>query len=265
MTSMDDRSRQDEHFAALRRELADSQARAEAADVASATARDLLVLASEELRGPLTSVSGYLQVLLDGEVGDLTEGQERIAAIAVRNAERLERLVDDLIVVAQAHGNASTVRDRVDIVRLVHERTRESVRRASERGVSLECHCQDVTPIPADLAGLAQMIDYMLDSALTFSEADGTIRLSVLAGAESVVIEVNDAGMGWAPEDLPALFDGRAVRGSASVRAMLGSRLGLFLVRAVAEAHGGRVEAESDEATGNTVRAILPKGGHTAD
>jgi signal transduction histidine kinase len=82
----------------------------------------------------------------------------------------------------------------------------------------------------------------------------------VLTAHEAVAIEVNDTGMGWARDDIDALFDGRAVRGSASARAMLGSRLGLFLIRAIAEAHGGRVEAESDDIRGNTVRAFLPTG-----
>ena len=80
-------------------------------------ARDLLLLASEELRGPLTSVSGYLQVLLDGEVGGLDPGQERVAEIAARNAGRMERLLDSLIVVQTwIYTNLASQRDAIDAV-----------------------------------------------------------------------------------------------------------------------------------------------------
>jgi signal transduction histidine kinase len=204
-------------------------------------------------------VAGYLQVLLDGEVGELTAGQSRIAEIAARNAERLERLVDDLIAVAQVQaGGIAAARGPVDLPGLVRERARHASPRATARGVSLQV-CSGTCPeVTGDLPALTQMVDHMLEHAVMFSMPGGRIEVRVLPGRRGGVdIEVWDDGMTMGADDLPALMDGRTAAGGASPRALLASRIGLYLVRAVAEAHGGTACASGDGAS-TTLTVSLP-------
>lgn len=224
------------------------------------SARDLLVLASEELRGPLTSVAGYLQVLLEGEAGELTDGQLRMAEIAARNTERLERLVDDLIVVAQVHADGlAAVRGPVDMAALVRERVGHAGDGLRGRGAVVRMTCAPCPDVHGDEPALAQMVDHMLASALAFVDFGGRIDLRVQPEGPAVLVEVRDDGLPVAEDDLSGLLDGRATPMATGPRAQLGSRLGLYLVRAVAEAHGGRAQAGLDgERT--TLRVLLPAG-----
>jgi signal transduction histidine kinase len=244
----------------LEHELARAEVRlanAEAAATNAGVARELMVLASEELRGPLTSVSGYLQVLLDGEAGELTAGQERMAAIAARNARRLERLVDDLITVAQVHG-ASAATGPVDLGSLVEERVRAAGPVAEARGVRLGLGVVPCPPVPGDVPSLAQAIDHLVEHGVSFTPPGGEVEVLVRPLEGCVAVEVRDEGIPLDAEDLPGLFDGRAMR-AGGARAMMASRLGMFLVRLVAEAHGGTAEALAED--GRTlIRLMLPAG-----
>jgi two-component system, OmpR family, phosphate regulon sensor histidine kinase PhoR len=224
-----------------------------------ASARDLLILASEELRGPLTSVTGYLNVLLDGEVGELTEGQARMAEIAVRNAGRLERFLDDLIVVAQVHADGlAPVRGPVDLSALARERVAAARDALRERGVVLSLAVGPCPEVLGDLPALAHMLDHMLGNAVGFVEYGGAIEVRVQGWRDgAVLVEVRDDGIPLEADDLPRLFTLRPEEAASGPRAMLASRIGLHLVRAVAEAHGGIADARvEDEAT--VLRVLLP-------
>ncbi len=219
--------------------------------------RELLVLASEELRGPLTSVSGYLQVLLDGEVGELGAGQARVAAIAARNAERMERLVDDLIVVAQLHAGAPAD-EAVDMAALLRERVRDAAPAAEGKGVRLGAGTEPCPAVCGDPLSLGQAVDYLLEHAIGFSMPGGTVEALACAVDGTVVVEVRDEGLPVEPGEVGELFAGRSAPAAAGPRAMLGSRLGLYLVRLVAEAHGGRAEAECGADGSTRLRMVLP-------
>jgi signal transduction histidine kinase len=220
--------------------------------------RELLVLASEELRGPLTSVSGYLQVLMDGEVGELGAGQRRVAAIAARNAERMERLVDDLIVVAQLRAGAPGS-DPLDLGALVRDRVRSAAGAAEARGVLLGAGSEPCPPVAGDVISLGQAVDYLLEHAIGFSVPGGAVEaLACAAGPGEVAVEIRDEGIPLEPAEVADLFAGRTAPANAGPRRMLGSRLGLYLVRMVAEAHGGRAEAERADDGGTRLRMVLP-------
>ncbi len=232
---------------------------------AEGSARDLLILASEELRGPLTSVAGYLNVLLEGEVGELSDGQSRMAEIAARNAGRLERLLDDLIVVAQVHADGlAAARGPVDLAALVRERVGVAREALSERGVVLSLANGPCPEVHGDLPALAHMVDHMLGNALSFVEHGGSIGVRVQSWRRgAVVVEVHDDGIPLLQEDLPDVFALRPGSAPVGPRALLSSRIGLHLVRAVAEAHGGAAEARLED--GRTVlRVRLPGTGDPA-
>jgi|GEM_PF-6894890 len=206
----------------------------------------ILALVSEELRGPLTSVVGYLQVLLDGEVGELTAGQARMAEVAARNAERMQRMVDDLVVVAEVlSGGLSAAPGPVDLAALVEERVAAAVPAAAARRVRLTAGVARPVRLTGDLPALAHMVDALIAGVVAFSPAGTAVRVALRPWRDGAVrIEV--APDGEATDALPP----------GATRA-LAPRLGPALVRAVAERHGGRVEEDGGEGA-RTVRVVLP-------
>ncbi|HWH14983.1 MAG TPA: HAMP domain-containing sensor histidine kinase, partial [Miltoncostaeaceae bacterium] len=218
---------------------------------------DLLALASEELRGPLTSVVGYLQVLLDGEVGELTPGQARMAEVAARNAQRMEHLVDDLIVVAEVlSGGMSAAPAPVDLAALVRDRAAAAAPGAAARGVRLAVAADGPVMLAGDAPALVRMVDQMIAGSLAFCPAAGRVVVRLACWRDGRVrLDVADEPP---PGDAPVA--------TGPARAMLASRLGPALIAAVARGHGGaatplregdpgavRVELPASSATGMRV------------
>ena len=221
-------------------------------------AAEMLALASEEMRGPLTSVAGYLHVLLDGEAGELTPGQARVAAVAARNADRLERLVDDLITIADVLGDGAPAAPAapVDVAALVRSRLPEAERAARARGARVVCVLGPCPPVPGDGPLLGRMVECMLAGAVAFLGSGGTATVRLAADGGRAALEVSDDGLPLGRGEAAALLAGRAAP-AAGPRALVASRLGLVLVRTVAERHGGRVALASSGGC-TTLRVELP-------
>lgn len=215
------------------------------------------MLASEDLRGPLTSVSGYLQVLLDGEVGGLEPGQARVAGIAARNAQRMERLLDSLIVLAQLTAGL-VAPEHVDVGVLVSERVRRATDAATARGLRLGVGVDVRGMVLGDAAALAHAVDTLVDGAIMFGMPGGTIEVLATETDGRITIEVCDDGLPLHPDQAAALLEGRPATAAAGTRALLGSRLGLFMVRMVVDAHGGTTHAELDHDERTRLRLELP-------
>lgn len=209
---------------------------------------DLLALASEELRGPLTSVTGFLQLLLDGEAGELTDGQARIAEIAARNADKMARMIDDLIVIAQVHsGGLAESRAAVDVAAIVRERVFAIGADLRARRATVGIDVEPCPQISGDAPSITHMVDEMLRGAATFVPANGRVDVAVRPHGDGVVVEVGDDGTAPDRGDLDGIFAGSAAPPARSPRALLGSRMGMQLVRAVAQAHGGDASMVCDD------------------
>ncbi len=223
---------------------------------------ELLALASEELRGPLTSVSGFLQLLIDGEAGDLTPGQSRVAEIAARNADKMARMIDDLIVIAQVRTTGlAPERTPVDVVDVVRERVYAVSADLQARRAAVSLSSDPCPPITADAPSVVQMVDQMLRGALTFVPINGRIDVGVHATSDGVTVEVGDNGGELDQSDVPDVFTGLSALAPKSPRALVGSRMGLQLVREVARAHGGDAEVETGD--GRTVVRVTLATGET--
>ncbi|MFN8109573.1 MAG: HAMP domain-containing sensor histidine kinase [Thermoleophilia bacterium] len=217
------------------------------------------MLASEDLRGPLTSVSGYLQVLLDGEVGVWSPGRRaRIESIAARNAQRMEQLLDSLIVLAQLTMHSLVAPEHVDVGVLVSERVRRATDAATARGLRLGVGVDVRGMVLGDAAALAHAVDTLVDGAIMFRMPGGTIEVLATETDGRITIEVCDDGLPLHPDQAAALLEGRPATAAAGTRALLGSRLGLFMVRMVVDAHGGTTHAELDHDERTRLRLELP-------
>jgi PAS domain S-box-containing protein len=218
---------------------------------------EFVSLVSHELRTPLTSIRGYLELIVeDGDM--LPEEHRQYLAVVQRNSERLLRLVGDLLFVAQLDaGRLAVEREELDLAALAAESVQAATPTASARGVEVVLEAAPA-PLAGDRSRLAQLIDNLVSNAVKFTGEGGAVTVRVAPGGSEAVLEVADSGMGIPAEEQAQLFE-RFFRSTNARRAAVpGTGLGLVIVRAIADAHGGTVELESAEGVGTTFTIRLP-------
>lgn len=220
---------------------------------------DFVSSVSHELRTPLTSIRGYLELVLEGEAGDVTEEQERFLGIVARNADRLLRVVGDLLFVAQVDaGTIALEPDACDLEEIAAESV-EAVRPAAvEKGIELALEAEALPELTADRARIAQVLDNLVSNAVKFTPVGGRVTVRAFSEANDAVVEVADTGMGVSPQDQERLFQRFFRTDAASEEAIPGTGLGLAIVKAIVESHGGSISVASEVGHGTTFQMRLP-------
>ena len=214
---------------------------------------------SHELRTPLTSIKGYLELVLDGEAGDLNEEQREYLGTVNRNSERLLRLVGDLLLVAQADaGRLELILGDIDLGTVAQESVESARPSAAAKRIQLELSADALPPLQGDRARLAQLLDNLVSNALKFTPEGGHVTVSLAQGDGRAVLEVRDTGIGIPAAEQEQLFERFFRARGATDRAIQGTGLGLSIARMIAESHGGQISFESVEGVGTTFRVELP-------
>ena len=219
---------------------------------------DLIALVSHELRTPLTSIVGYLELVQEDE-DELKEEHRSHLEVVQRNAHRLLGLVSDLLFAAQVQaGRVTLEKDLVSIPELLDQAVAAALPAAADRQIDMTVRVRDDADVIGDKQRLAQVIDNLLSNALKFTPSGGSVGISVIAREDTVLIEVEDSGIGISAADQKKLFT-RFFRTEAAMRkAIKGTGLGLSIVKAIVEGHGGEITVESAEGKGATFRIALP-------
>lgn len=219
--------------------------------------RDFVANVSHELKTPLTAVRGFAETLLDDEI---PADQRRAFAQTIRdNAERMQRIVDDLLDLSriESGGWQPKVR-RVDIVGVLREVFSGVRDTANRREVRLVA---DVPPgaasVLADPTAFRQVIGNLVENAVRYT-TEGSVTVRSRLGAGGVWIDVRDTGVGIAAEHLPRIFERFYRVDAGRSREQGGTGLGLAIVRHLVDAHGGRVEAASVPGRGTTISVLFP-------
>lgn len=222
---------------------------------------DFVGLISHELRTPLSSILGYLELLHeDDPAHPLSDEQRQYLAVAERNAQRLLRLVGDLLFTAQVEsGRFPLDRQDVDLAPIVAAAA-DTARPAAERaGVELDVEAAEGVLVNGDATRLGQAVDNLISNAIKFTPRGGSITVALTAEAGEATVEVRDTGLGIPADELELLF-GRFFRASTATRhAVPGVGLGLTITKAIIAAHGGAIEVESTEGEGTTFTISLPR------
>jgi two-component system sensor histidine kinase BaeS len=219
--------------------------------------RRLLADISHELRTPLTSIQGSLEGLMDGVLPASTETYQQIHS----EAQRLNRLVNDLQELSRVEARAFQLeRGSVDVAGLITTVLKRLSPMAASRRVQLTvASLQELPSLYADEDRLLQVLSNITSNAINYTPAGGNITLSARRVANDVEIEVTDKGAGIAPEHLPRIFDRFYRIDKSRSRQAGGSGIGLTIARALVEAHGGRIWAQSlGEGKGSTFVVVLP-------
>lgn len=237
-------------------------------------------IVSHELRTPLHTIRGFVRLLLEGKVADPATQRECLS-VAASEAQRLSRLIDDLLDLARIEtGHLGLRWTGVSVGEVVEQAVAGLRHLAEEKAVTLQVQVSPGLPVVVgDPDRLTQVVSNLVDNAIKFTGAGGRVEVSARqvqahppawpgragrGAREGVLVEVRDTGVGISPDALPHLFDPfyQADGSTQCLRGGLG--LGLYICKQIVEEHGGRIWVESvptgagAEAHGSTFRFILP-------
>lgn len=217
---------------------------------------ELIGIVSHELRNPLTAIRGALR-LLEKQVPPDDARTRQLTAMASRGAERLLRIVDDLLDIERAEGGVVVLDRRVISVQTLLDDARDAMLgTADDAGVVIVASPTDVT-VDADTDRLLQVLLNLVGNAVKFTPAQGTVTLSASRFGHTTTILVRDTGRGIPSDKLETIFARfqQVMPDDASVKH--GAGLGLAISRALVTQHGGEIWAES-EGSGSTFHVAIP-------
>jgi signal transduction histidine kinase len=215
--------------------------------------RDFVANVSHELKTPLTAIAGYAETLAAESSDSQTTGFSRTI---VDNARRMQRLVDDLLDLSRIESGGWQPEPRkIAIDAAAREAWRPFAERASSRDVQLET---DTGSVNIDPEALRQIFTNLFDNALRHTPTGGRVRVSVQRVGHDTVVRVSDTGSGIGADHLPRIFERFYRVDPGRSRQEGGTGLGLAIVKHLVEAHGGRVEAESELGRGTTILLYFP-------
>lgn len=211
--------------------------------------------ASHELRTPLTAIQGNLELLERAPDAPDAERAETIHHLR-KEAERMSRLVSDLLILARADAGQSARLRRLELDRLLLGVLRDASAMATGQKVSLRTI--DQVEIMGDPDLLRQLLLILMDNALRYTPEGGEITLGLHTEPGAAVITVSDTGIGIDSNDLPHIFERFYRADKARAKEKGGTGLGLSIARWIADQHGGDISAESKPGSGSTFTVRLP-------
>jgi PAS domain S-box-containing protein len=221
---------------------------------------EFVAVISHDLRTPLTAIIGYAEFLLRRQDA-FDERERRALEVIARHSHRLVRLVNDLLFVAELQaGVLSLEREPTDLATLVSEAVELALPLAEQAGIDLEASADEVAPLSADRARLARLLDNLISNAIKFTEAGGRVTVRLSAAGAGARLEVEDTGVGISSADREQLF-GRFFRARSAIDGgVVGAGLGLPIVQAIVDAHGGKISVASEVGVGSCFAVELPAG-----
>jgi signal transduction histidine kinase len=219
---------------------------------------DFLGLVSHELRTPLTSIIGYARLLRDQRTSNLNTDQ--FAEVIQKNAQRLLRLVEDLLFLSQNQPGELAVElrsaDLADIAASVVEEMRPGAQR---KHIDLAFSAAAVPRLAVDPARMAQLLGNLISNAVKFTPDGGKVEVSLGVDEDQAVLSVADTGVGIPAADRERIFE-RFFRTATATRQVIpGTGLGLAIAKDIVEAHHGTIAVDSDEGRGSTFLIRIPR------
>jgi len=219
-------------------------------------------LTSHELRGPITVTRGYASLLCDGDLGELPAQAATAAGFIVTASDNALSLIDGLVEVASLVEEAGVLRvATVGLDEVIERAVGDVLPEASARGVSIERQVQPAVLLEVDPDRCVIAVRNLLANAVKYGGASGVVRVRASTDAEVAAIEVEDDGPGIPDDERERIFE-RYYRSAASRASDIpGSGLGLYIVKRIAQLHGGDVQVRSDADHGSTFTLSIPMAG----
>ncbi len=213
---------------------------------------------SHELRTPLTYIKGYVELLLDGVLGPLTEEQEEALRVMANRGDAIIHLVNDIISLKKAETEVIE-RQRTSLVEVAEACVRGAEVVAQQNGLQLVLDAEEDLPdVWGDPGRLGEVFDNLIGNAIKFSPQGGTITIRMRREGTFIRVEVEDQGIGIPADQIDKIWDRFYQVDSSSTRRFSGTGLGLAIARRIVEAHGGKIWVESEEGKGSTFIFTVP-------
>ncbi len=215
---------------------------------------------AHELRGPLGTIKTAMTALAAGAAGELPDQARELAQRVAQRAGDLAQVTADLLALSRAReGRLAIDLAPVELPRMVADIVAEARPSGDRAGVAL--HLQvvgDVGAIAGDAVALRELVGNLVSNGIRYTPQGGRVEVRLEQRGESIVLEVEDSGIGIPESDLPRIFEEFYRCDNARSRSAEGTGLGLAIVRAAAEQHGGRVSARSSVGRGTCFTVTLP-------
>jgi signal transduction histidine kinase len=221
---------------------------------------NFLATISHELRTPLTSLTGYLELFAEGDVGPVTDRQRQVLATMSRNADRLRALIEDLLTVSHVEAQPLVLAPvEIEISDLIGPAIAHVVdasrRRDHELSVDLD---PSIGPLRVDPLQFRRVLISLIDNAIRCTPPGGRIDVKATRTVNGVEISVRDNGIGIDAGEVPRLFT-RFFRTSAATQlAIQGAGLSLAIARQIVDGHGGSIDVHTAAGNGATFTVSLP-------
>lgn len=232
----------------------------ERAEAATRMQSDFLSTVSHELRAPLTSIRGSLELITGGAMGDIPDRAAHSLGIASRNSRKLALLIDDLLDLQKLeNGDIEFDLHRADLRDIVAGAVEEMMGYGSDRRVRLRFRsCMQDCEIFADENRLSQVLVNVISNAVKFSHDDGIVEVSVAHRGSHVAVCVADKGVGIPEGSEDKVFGRFAQIADGSGRARNGTGLGMNISQLIMQKHGGEISYRSELGVGTTFQIALP-------
>lgn len=208
---------------------------------------NLVANLSHELRTPLTHLSGYLDLLSNGDLGALNAEQQNALNIMQRASERLSQLIEDLILFSISEKDRIYLHtEGVDLSDMMVNVIQRGLSKARERNVQFDVSLpSSPVSVDADRDKISWVLMQLVDNALKFTPRGGYVRLEAELEGPFIQFEVSDTGIGIPEESIPHIFEPFRQLDGSSTRKAGGTGLGLALARRIVEAHGSIIHVYS--------------------
>ncbi|GAP15112.1 histidine kinase [Longilinea arvoryzae] len=214
---------------------------------------------SHELRTPLTHIRGYLELLSSGDLGTVNNEQYRSLMTMQRSTDRLEKLIEDLIMFSMAeHGTINLHVKTVNINQLCKDLVEAFQQLANEHHHTLTFESNhNSANLQADREKMQWVIQQLIENAIKFTPDGGTIQVKTEKENEFIAVRVSDNGIGMPQERIDEIFEPFHQLDGSSTRKYGGTGLGLALVKKIIEAHGSMIRVTSQPGRGSTFEFLL--------
>ncbi len=214
---------------------------------------------SHELRTPLTSIMAFVETLEDGAIED-KENNQRFLSVIRKNAQRMHHLIDDILELSTIEtGKINLELKQTNLAAHVEEVFTNLSTKANDRRIKLINEVPDDVRVFADVVRLEQMLTNLIDNAIKFNRAKGSVTVSCTENGTKDIISVADTGEGISGEHQTRIFERFYRTDRARSREIGGTGLGLAIVKHLARLHGGEVSVASTLTKGTIFSIELPK------
>jgi len=223
---------------------------------------DFVNMVSHELRSPLSSIRQQVSIITEGLVGEISEKQEKILNRVLQRIDGHLAMISNLLDLSRIEaGQIVQQKERIVIPKIIEEVVELMSPEAEKKGLTFKVTLDSqIFPIHADYQSMETVLNNLVSNAIKYNREKGAVSITAQNSGDFVEIKVSDNGVGIEKENLPQIFDKFYRIRTEQTRKVVGSGLGLPLVKDIVEAHLGTITVESKPEQGTTFTVLLPRG-----